>query len=101
MKVYLGCPTGGKIIDETVICLLGIATSTRLHRIHIQHDTYCDRGHNQLVQDFLDSDSDALMFVDSDQEFPRQHRRRARQPPQRYRRLCLPPPPDAVSSDAG
>lgn len=70
MKIYVGVPCGGSILTKTVNCLIGVVTNTKLHRLVFQDDTYCDRGHNELVAHAIESGADALMFFDSDQEFP-------------------------------
>ena len=70
MRVMLAMPSGGRVLDHTVMCLVDIATTTKLHSVQIYRDTYCDRGHNEIVQGALDLGADAIMFVDSDQEVP-------------------------------
>lgn len=72
MKIFLGTPCGGSIVPSTALCLTGaVMASTKLmHRFNFWQDTYCDRAHNAIVEHALEVGSDAVMFIDSDQEFP-------------------------------
>lgn len=71
MKVYVGMPCGETIMTRTAICLTGLTGSRHIGAMTLQMDTYCDRNHNLLVQGMLElPQMDALLFVDSDQEFP-------------------------------
>ena len=70
MKIYVGVPCGGSILPATAICLVAAVSATKLHRFVFQQDTYCDRGHNAIAEHALKTGSDAVMFLDSDQEFP-------------------------------
>lgn len=70
MKIYVGMPCGGSIIPSTAMCLVAAVSATHLHRVSMQQDTYCDRSHNAIVEHALETGSDAVMFFDSDQEFP-------------------------------
>ena len=71
MKVFVGMPCSETIMTRTAICLTGLTVSPNIGALVLQMDTYCDRNHNLLAQGMLDMpDMDAILFVDSDQEFP-------------------------------
>jgi hypothetical protein len=70
VKIYVGMPCGETIQSRTAICLVALVASSRIHRLNLHMDTYCDRGHNSIVSHALETGADAIMFIDSDQEFP-------------------------------
>ena len=70
VKIFVGIPCGAGILPTTTMCLVGVVASTQLHAIVTEQDTYCDRSHNGIVEHALKLGSDAIMFIDSDQEFP-------------------------------
>lgn len=70
MRIGLGCPTGGRIETETVNWIMGIVTGTKLAKMLLLSDTYCDRAHNELAHDAVQAGLDAIMFIDSDQDGP-------------------------------
>lgn len=70
MRIYLATPCGGSILPATAICLMAMISETKLHRLNLYQDTYCDRAHNAIVEHALDTGSEAVIFIDSDQEFP-------------------------------
>lgn len=70
MRILLASPTGGRVETETTNFLVALATSTKLHRMELMSDTYCDRNHNAIAYFSLETGCDAVMFVDSDQDGP-------------------------------
>ena len=63
-------PCGGSVLPPTVICLTALTASKHCYQMYLHQDTYCDRGHNQIAADALETQADAVLFLDSDQEFP-------------------------------
>lgn len=70
MKVLLAVPCGEDIVAQTSICLVALAASTKLAGAVFSVDGYIDRNHNSLASTALKMDCDAILFVDSDHEFP-------------------------------
>ena len=70
MKVFLGCPMGENIIPQTALAILGLVGTSKLGAVSFSQDGYIDRNHNGIVGNALKLGMDAILFVDSDHEFP-------------------------------
>lgn len=75
MKILVGTPVyDGKLPVETVRCLmnehaLAIASGDELQFRFLPSCSHPAMGRNQLAQDFMDSDCERLVFLDSDVTF--------------------------------
>jgi GT2 family glycosyltransferase len=68
-RVFLGNISRGEVRVELVASLFAVV-GTQVHRTFFhQHGPYLDAARNMVVEKFLESDCDHLLFVDSDIEF--------------------------------
>lgn len=76
MRIVVGIPVyDGKLQIQSVRCLLTEQALAReagddLRFLFLPSCSHPAMGRNQLVQDFLDSDADRLVFLDADVTFP-------------------------------